>query len=240
MQAYSALSKVYEYLILDCDYIEWSQYLLSKLKGMGNFSTGIDCACGSGIFTRALASGGYQMTGVDLSAEMLTEAVKNSVGYGITYLNMDMSKLKSLKKVDFITVVNDGVNYLDRASLQRAFKAFYSSLKKGGVIYFDMSSQYKLEQILANNMFGEDTEKCSYLWFNRLGDGFVDFDIVLFERQGELYKKSEETHRQYVHKIEEVVEMLKSAGFENVCASGHMGKPLTSKTERVEFTAQKV
>ena len=71
--AYRHLADWFEYLNDDCDYENWSQYLILQLK---NFPVqkGLDIGCGSGWFTRAFVEAGYEMTGVDVSAELLTKA----------------------------------------------------------------------------------------------------------------------------------------------------------------------
>ncbi len=242
-QAYSALSKVYEYLICDCDYEKWSQYLLNCLKNCGvkSGSKGIDCACGSGFFTRALKRGGYDVTGVDFSREMLDEALRNSAkeGLKIQYLLMDMASLKTFEKVDFITVINDGINYVSPEKLPKMFKSFHSALKSGGTLLFDFSSEYKIKNILGNNLFGEDDENCSYLWFNKQGDGYVDMDIVLFLKNGETYVKREEEHRQFAHKTEFIVDLLQKCGFVVASVTEYLGAPVCATSERIEIIAKK-
>lgn len=240
--AYSVLSKVYEYLICDCDYENWSQYVLSVLKKYAKGSVGVDCASGSGYFTRAMKRAGYDVLGVDFSAEMLSEAMRKtaSEGLDITYLQMDMSKLKLMKKVDFITVINDGINYVSPENIQRTFNAFARNLKKDGIVFFDFSSEYKIKNIIGNNLFGEDDENVSYLWFNKQGDGFVDMDLVLFLKDGEKYVKREESHRQFAHKTDFICNCLKQSGLEIVNLCEHLGGRLTEQSERVEIIARKV
>lgn len=244
MKAYSVLSKVYEYLILDDDYKLWADFLVDTAKklNLGYGSLNVDCACGSGYFTRALKRAGYNVTGVDFSQEMLVEAKNLTAkeGLNIDYLQMDMSNLKSFKKVDFITVINDGINYVEPKKILKTFKSFYSNLNRGGYVLFDISSEYKIKNIIGNNLFGEDTEKCSYLWFNRLGDGFVDMDIVLFTPCGDKYVRTEESHRQYAHSLKFICDSLISAGFSDIQTFGLFGRELTFDSDRICFIAKKV
>ena len=75
--AYANLAKWFEYLNDDCDYENWSQYLIYKLERFP-VKTGLDVGCGGGWFTRAFQKHGYGMTGLDISLEMLNFAQEQS------------------------------------------------------------------------------------------------------------------------------------------------------------------
>ena len=73
--AYSALAAWFEYLNADCDYEKWSQYLHERLLSLGvACGRGLDIGCGGGYFTRFFQRLGYEMTGFDVSPEMLAKA----------------------------------------------------------------------------------------------------------------------------------------------------------------------
>ena len=138
--AYANLAKWFEYLNDDCGYENWSQYLILKLERFSLFS-GLDMGCGGGWFTRAFQKHGYQMTGVDKSAEMLDFAQEKAMQEGVRseYLLGDITTFKSPKKFDFVTSINDCVNYIPKTKLVTAFKKIYNALGKGGVFLFSSS-----------------------------------------------------------------------------------------------------
>ena len=125
-KAYSALASVYEDFMDEALLEEWKAYLLTLLKTYSPGKTGLDVACGSGIFTRAEAENGYKVTGVDVSEEMLAAAQEKAIEkrLNIRFLKEDMTKLSSFEKVDFITVVNDGINYIEPKKRVKTFKNF--------------------------------------------------------------------------------------------------------------------
>lgn len=242
MKPYSALSSVYEYLICDCDYEKWSQYLLGKLKTyVGINSCGLDLACGSGYFTREQRKSGFKVTGVDISTQMLAVAKEKALSEGldIRFLNLDITNLKAIEKVDYITVINDGINYIPQDKLLSSFKKFNKALLGGGYLLFDISTVYKLKNVLGNNLFGEDRDECTYLWFNKQGDKFVDFDLTLFIKNGEKYDRYDEAHRQYFHEMDEIKKALCDSGFEIVECTAHLGDKIADSTERLQFIARK-
>ena len=110
-QAYTHLAKWFEYLNDDCDYENWSQYLIKKLSPF-SLVKGLDVGCGGGWFTRAFARQGYQMTGMDVSQEMLDFAQETGLKEGVRgeYVLGDVSKKKLPAWFDFATAINDCIN----------------------------------------------------------------------------------------------------------------------------------
>ncbi len=236
--AYAALGGIFEYLNDDCGYEQWSQYLIKKLRGLGNFKCGADVGCGNGYFTRAFYKAGYEMKGVDVSAEMLSKAVELAAKEGVRaeFLQGDIAKLKLNGKTDFITAVNDCINYVAPQKTDLAFKRVYDALKKGGAFIFDISSEYKLKHILGDNLFAEDRGDVAYMWFNKLFEDRVEMDITLFTKCSDgSYTRADERHTQYIYSENQIVEKLENAGFK-VETEGHLG---VDKTQRINFICKK-
>ena len=240
--SYSNLSKFYEKIILDKEYEKWVQSTVLLLKKYVNFGEGIDCACGSGIFTRALKRAGYDVIGVDISNDMLSQAVKNNAKYkvNIEYQLQDIKNLKSFKKVDFITVFNDGLNYVSQGELVKTFKNFKKSLKNNGVLIFDFSSEYKLKNVLSNNMFGDNGDDLSYLWLNEYNEenNRVDMALTFFEKQGEKYLRYDDFQSQYIHALKDVENSLNLAGFDILKISDINGEELKKSTQKIQIIAK--
>lgn len=238
-KSYTALGGWFEYLNADCDYLTWSQYLLNKIKCAGNYFCGLDIGCGNGYFTRALNKAGYKVDGVDISESMLSVARQKAAKEGVRceFLCGDITKLKVCRKVDFCTAVNDCINYVPKEKLKTAFARVYAATNANGAFFFDISSQNKIRNILGENLFGEDGEDISYLWFNRQTENGVEMELTFFVRQPDgLYKRFEETHVQYAHTEENVIAALRAAGFTRVECEGHLGR---GKDERIQFAAFK-
>lgn len=240
LPAYGAIADIYE-RVVGGDYVGWSDFVLKTVKTYAPNNKGCDAACGSGYFTRALKKGGFDIFGSDISDYMLTEAKTQSMreGLNINFINRSLTSFKSPVKLGFVTVINDGFNYLTSTEFLRSVKAIYSSLEKRGLLFFDISSEYKLKNILGNNMFGEDSDDFSYMWFNTLEENRVRMELTVFEKVGELYKKREEEQTQYIHTREFVENALSSVGFTVKAVTGALGAPLLSDSERLVFVAIK-
>ena len=240
-KAYSALAPHYDKLINSCDYEQWSQYVFNKISEYSKGKVGCDLACGSGYFTRFLKANGFDVYGVDNSEKMLLRA--NEISFEekviIDYQLQDIKKFKSFKKLDFVTIINDGMNYLNKTELKSAIKSIYSSLKSGGVLLFDISSAYKLKNVLADNLYGEDLDDVTYLWFNTLREDSVKMELTFFVKKDDVYLREDETHVQYIHEKEDVLCLLSEIGFDVVEVCGHLGEELKEDSQRINFIAIK-
>ena len=238
--AYAHLAKWFEYLNDDCDYENWSQYLIAKLRPF-SFRTGLDVGCGGGWFTRAFQRAGYQMTGLDISPEMLDFAQEQALKSGLRseYLLGDITRFRSPKKYGFVTAINDCINYIPKARLLSAFKKVYALLEKDGVFLFDISSERKFKNKIANTVSVDDRDDVTYFSFNKEEEDGVTMEVSHFVRRKDgLFERLDETHRQYRYTGEEILSALSSAGFTILEKEGHLGEDLLA-SDRVCFLAKK-
>ncbi len=238
--AYTNLAVWFEYLNDDCDYENWSQYLIEKLKAHP-LKTGLDVGCGGGWFTRAFRRAGYDATGMDISPEMLDYAQQKSLEEGVRgeYILGDITHFRSPKKFDFVTAINDCMNYIPKSKLAAAFKSVKGLLNKDGVFLFDVSSPRKIREKVANTVSVDDRDEVTYMSFNREETDGVTMEVTLFVKDGDgRYTRLEETHRQYLHTEEEIVSALEENGFTVLSVEGHLGEE-KSDSDRLMFTAQK-
>ena len=142
------------------------------------------------------------------------------------------------ERYDFILSANDCINYLPPAKLLSSFRAISKCLKKGGIFWFDVSSEYKLRQKVANNMFGDDRDDVTYLEFNSLKEDRVETDVTLFVREGEFFRRFDERHVRYIHSEEAVMAALLAAGF-RAEIEGHLGEQ-KDNSDRLNFICEKV
>lgn len=237
--AYSALGGAFEYFNDDCGYEQWSQYLIDRLRSLNAGSRGIDIGCGNGYFTRALYKAGYNVTGLDISPQMLSTATELAAKERLKadFLLQDILKLNLNFKSDFAVAVNDCINYIPHEKLAAAFSRVHKCLKKDGIFIFDISSEHKLRHIVGSNLFARDFDNATLLWFNTLYGNRVEMEITVFTRQPNgSYTRADERQTQYIHGETEIISALQSAGF-SVSAEGHLGG---SKDERINFICKKL
>lgn len=222
MEAYSGFAQVYDFLMKDVDYNRWVDYIEEIYCKEGlNPKTVLELACGTGNITNRLAKRRYNIVGVDISSEMLTFAKSKAhdMGIEVKYLNQDMRELDYNKKLDSILCLCDGFNYiLEDDDLLSVFKRVHSLLKEDGLFIFDISSYYKLSEILGNNIYAENFEDVSYIWENYFDEktSMCELDLTIFKRKKELFERHQECHYQRAYKVEEILSVLNKIGFKNI------------------------
>ena len=238
--AYSTLAEWFEYLNDDCDYEQWSQYLIKTLSAYP-LDTGLDVGCGGGYFTRALQRHGYQMTGMDVSTEMLDKAQRTAFSEGVRseYILGDVSKGKIARKYSFVTAINDCFNYVEKGRLKTALKNVYAALKKGGIFLFDVSSEKKFREKFMDAVNVDDRDDVTYFSFARLDGEVATLDVTLYVKGKDgKYERFDERHVQYVYTEAELSAALEEIGFTVLRVEGHLGEN-KSISDRLVFLVQK-
>ncbi len=238
MNCYDDFADFYNEL-MDCDYDKWSQFLINH----GCRGDGADIACGTGSITFRLAAAGCKVIGTDASPRMLTiaESRKKNVANPM-FRHQDMREFEVTRPLDFVTCVCDGINYLmSSADVRKTFSRVYASLNKGGVFIFDISSEYKLRNVLANNFFYDNGEDVTYLWTNALKKDKVVMDLTFFAKNADgSYRRFEERHEQHIYSEAEITSILLEVGFTKASTfADYTEKPVSVKTQRIVFKAVK-
>lgn len=216
---YDGFASVYDHLMVDTPYDEWYEFLLKVYKKYNLKGKDIlDLACGTGAMSLRLSKSGYKVLGVDLSQTMLEIAQKNAYKDHVKarFIQQDMLNLELFHAYDSIISYCDGFNYiLNEEDLEKIFKKVYHYLKDDGLFVFDISSDYKLSQVLANNVFTESDE-APYIWENYYDpeEKILEFDLTLFVAEGDHYKRYDEVHRQRAYTVNQVVDLMQKSGLQ--------------------------
>lgn len=232
---YTALAQVYDLFGEDDAAARADYYERFLPRGEG-----VDIGCGTGALTLELARRGYDIYGVDASADMLNRAATRALQCGrrVRFVLGDAARLPVSHPLDFALAACDVFNYVHRPLA--AFRRVYGALKPGGTFAFDISSAYKLRRILAGNAFTQTKEGVTYIWQNYLRGNRLNIEFTVFSPVGETYIKTSETQTQYVHEESDITNALRQAGFANVrsYAFYKKSKP-NAQTERILFAAIK-
>lgn len=247
MDSYGEFSILYDQLMDDIDYKNWGSYIREIIvKKSINGKDILEMACGTGNLTKELLGMGYFVDGFDSSEEMLALAGnKLRKQKGLRLFNMDMRSFKMDRSYDAVVAACDSINYiLNEIDLETTFLNAYRHLKPGGIFVFDLNSEYKLRNILGNNIFLEDREDIFYTWENQLDEetGIVDFILTFFVTEdGVNYKRFDEIHKERAYKTEDIKELLLKVGFQHIDAYEAFGfENYSDRSERINFVARKL
>lgn len=167
----------------------------------------VDLGCGSGIWAAELLDAGYDVLGVDASAEMLALARRRAPAAELVHGSLHEAALPPCAAV---TAIGECVNYGGPPSLEPLFRRVRTALEPGGLFVFDAAAPGR--------------EPDGRRRARHEGDGWVmrvDFAEdrvartltrrIALVRNG---RGSEELHVLRLYEPEEVVDWLEASGFD--------------------------
>lgn len=245
MEAYRSFAQVYDIFMDNIPYKEWCNYVIGILKEYGIIEGLIvELGCGTGNITEYLAKEGYDMIGIDNSMDMLEVAAekREKSGLDILYLLQDMKEFELYGTVRAAISICDSMNYiLEYQDLVKVFSLVNNYLDPGGIFIFDCNTEYKYQELLADNVIAENREEGSFIWENFYDkeECINEYDLTLFIPEGKQYTKYVETHYQRCYTIEELKAAIKEAGMELLHIYHAFTKePLKEDSERVYIVAK--
>ena len=231
---------MYDELMKDVPYKQWANFIDEVLQQhLGENHKDrivLDLACGTGNITYLLAQKGYDMIGVDISIDMLSQAQAKADGEQILFLAQDMRKLDLYGTIDAAVCACDGLNYiLEEAQLEAVFKRIKMFLNPGGVFIFDMNTTHKFKEVLGGKTFVSDSDSAAYEWQNHFDmETGINKYHVIFTLKGS--SPFEEVHYQRAYQVDMVCGLLQKAGFSCVdVRDGYSEAPVKKDSTRAVF-----
>lgn len=245
MDSYKDLSELYDKLIYeDINYDLYCNTILSICDELKIDSDDyLDLACGTGNISVLLGKKFKNVFLVDLSEDMLMKAwnkmKENKIASKIVC--QDMSELSLNRKFNLITCMLDSTNYLiEDEDLSQYFLGVKNHLKDNGVFIFDINSRYKLENILGNNIFTYNSEDVYYIWENIYEDDVVEMNLTFFLKDGECYKRFDETHLERAYDELEIEEALSDAGLKVIKKlDNYSFNEINVESERITYVVKR-
>ena len=244
---YANFAAVYDRLMRDVPYDEWIKFLSRLFEKHGIKPVDIlDIGCGTGNVTIPLAQMGYRLTGLDMSAEMLSVAEEKARARGlqVNWLQQDMREMVlGNLSFDMVISMTDSLNYLPRGEdLKQVCKQIRAQLRPGGWFIFDLNSAYKIKEVFGDNVYTMLDDDISYVWENDYNSDACtcNMELTFFVKEPDgRYVRFSEIHSETGFEIEEVSDILESAGLSlyAVYAENSFAEPV-SDTERIYFVAK--
>ncbi|NGM82868.1 class I SAM-dependent methyltransferase [Paenibacillus sp. 7124] len=232
MTSYGKFAYVYDELMADMPYPQWLAFAETAWERLGKPKSVAELGCGTGSLTIPLAKAGYQMTGIDLSSDMLAVAQQKleELPQGLAFLRegsvrwirQDMREWELPEPVDSVISFCDSLNYvLDENGIASVFKRTYEGLKPGGSFLFDVHHPSTLIRYAEEQPFVMDEPSVSYIWTCDLDEPRMEIEhhlsIFVSEAPGsDRYRRFEEVHVQRAYDPEWMAEELRKAGFRQV------------------------
>lgn len=242
MATYETFAAVYDEIMDDSLYDKWTDFSLRHLPQ--KTKTILELACGTGIQAVRFAEKGYEVTGLDLSYEMLELAQKKAetAGVMLELAQADMMALEGVGDFDAVTCYSDSLCYMaDQEAVLRVFEGVYSVLHSGGIFLFDVHSIYQMEEVFANYSYHENYEDFAFVWDTYEGEyeHSIVHELTFFvkdeESDEERFIRRDEIHEERTYSIETYITLLKQAGFASVEVFADFEDELPTKTSQRWF-----
>lgn len=243
---YEEFAGIYDRMMSEIPYDQWFQKLASYLERQGKKGGHLcELGCGTGEMCRRFSAAGYEVTGIDLSPDMLAAAEqKQKASRDILYLNQDMTDFSLHKPADVVLCICDSINYLlEEQELVQMFSHVRDNLSGDGIFLFDMKTEYCFSEVLGDQVRVEEEEDYMVIWDNDYdsGERLNEYLLTMFIRDEDgRYSRYDECHRQRAYRVERVRELLLEAGLTpKDCFGEDMTKAPVPEDERIYMTALK-
>lgn len=223
---YGAIAHIYDLINGEEHYEAWADLAEACFERFldSKPSLVLDLACGTGTLTSILRRRGYDMTGVDLSPEMLSIA-RARCPDDVLLLMQDMTSFELYGTVGAVVCSFDSLNHLTgKGELERCFALVHNYLDPGGLFVFDMNTPSRFEREYGKRAYqleAETAEGCAVFcnWQNDYSAkrGICSFYLNVFTEQqagSEIYSRRDEAWRERCYSRKEIEDKLKAAGFQ--------------------------
>ena len=245
MGAYEALAASYDRLTNDVNYEATVTFYREILAAEGlHPRTAVDLACGTGSVSVLLAEQGLRVTGVDLSEEMLTVAQQKADGLKNLprFVCQSLQQLMLPRGVDLAVCALDSLDYItDPDDCAEAIRRVYRALNPGGIFIFDVNTPEKL-RAMDGQVFLDEDDDVYCVWRGEFDEktNICSYGMDLFQRQGRLWHRFFEEHREYAYSAVQLTGYLREAGFTDIRVYGDRRmEPPQPGEQRIYMKARK-
>ena len=239
---YDILAGHYDDLQLTGNTADWGPYVYGLIKDFCKIENPAvtDLGCGTGVITNYLASQGLDVTGVDLSPDMLAMASSGDETGTVTWICADITVYEGPSCGCFISTMDTIGHIIDPDDLSKMFTSVSGLLEEGGVFILDATTPRHFESTLADNVFYEDYEDFTLLWVNHFDkDSLINHaELTLFELADEdenLYERYDGELTARCYSSNEIEEIAAKAGLKTIAMFGDLNREQPSDSDERIF-----
>lgn len=239
---YGIFARVYNELMEDSLFNKWLEYTESHLTNT-NVKI-LELGSGNGQLAILLKEKGYDIAGLDLSAEMLSLAKERQETAGVEFplFHVDMRDLSSFGAYDAIISFCDTLCYLEtKEDLATVFNEVFTHLEDNGIFMFDVFTTEHIKA-LEGYSYHDEVPGIVFTWdsFSGEEEDSIEHELSFYVEQNDgSYERVEELHKERTYPIETYLSMLKEAGFADVEVLADFDQQITGENMRWFFKAQK-
>ena len=234
IMAYETFAFVYDEVMDSSLYQKWLDF---SCRHLGEKKQIMELACGTGALAVEFAKAGFDVTGLDLSEEMLMIASQRAEQEDtpIQLVEGDMLDLTDVGTYEAITCYSDSICYMeDEQSVQQVFDGVYNSLRDDGVFMFDVHSTYQIDEVFPDYSYHYQTDEFAFLWESYQGEvphSIEHFLTFFVQNEDGTFQRMDESYQR----------MLENAGFSEIeMYADFIDSPPNEKSRRWFFVCRKL
>lgn len=242
MPSFGPIAAHYDILMANVPYDMWAGYYRLLLTQHGvDPDRLLDVCCGTGTVAEIMSDAGYEVTGFDLSEDMIAvaRAKEAEQGRGIEYFVADARVFDLGRQFESAYSFFDSLNYISELEgLREAIARVGAHLEPGASFVFDVNTEYAFEQRMFDQRDQRKNAKIRYEW-----TGTYDPENRVISVDMKFWKDGQEfteTHIQRAHSDHEIKAALRDGGFDWVRSyDSYTLDPPNKQSDRVHYYAIK-
>lgn len=237
--AYTFLSRYYDYMLKHVDYEAWYKFLRNVMTSYIDKPVNVlELGCGTGKFGPKFSSDDFKITGIDKSIEMLKIA-KLRAYKNFKVACYDITNFHLKKKFDFIFCVHDTLNYLlNYKQINKLINCVKNIMHNDSIFLFDVTSEYNIIENFENKTFTFYKNNTHIIWTNKYNNkNKILHSKIKFINNSKIYI---ENHYQRLYTIDEIKKIILKNNLELVKITGDYSlKPIKDDTIMINFIVKR-
>ena len=236
MAVFGAYSRYYNLLYRDKDYVGEANYIHRLIQRfLPDAQQVLNLGCGTGSHDFILAEHGYEITGVDISEEMLSVASSRAAGNpprggAVEFLHGDIREVRLDKNFDVVLSLFHVISYQTRnEDLSAAFETVKQHLKPGGLFLFDCwygpAVLSERPEVRVKRLADDEIEVlriCEPVLKHNENCVDVNYQVLVTEKKSGEKEQLQESHKMRYLFMPEVVNLSKEYGMKILFAQEWM------------------
>lgn len=135
--SYERFALVYDQLMQDIPYDQYVNWVKTYAP-QEQYPKLLDIGCGTGTLSLLFHQQDYNVSGIDLSEDMLAVAYERLQAHGasIPLFTMSMDELEGFSDLDVVTIPIDSINYVPQVdAVIETLKRIHGALREGGQLF---------------------------------------------------------------------------------------------------------
>lgn len=235
---FTTLALVYDDIMADIEYDDWAAFILDLARNRG-WEGGplLDLGCGTGNAAIPMVERGFDVTGLDASAQML--AVAEAKLPDTTFVVCDFETFSLPRAFSLVYSVFDSLNnLLSPDAFGRAAERVFAHLEPGGLFVFDVNTTRGLKMLWESGRAEGWAGEVYYNWRHSFDEETGLARVDAFCLRGTT--AFTEVHFERPYDPPELRDLLSAAGFEGIEVLAYPeGEPAPRDASRVWVVARR-